>query len=105
VSSKVPQSQVIRPVVFGHALLEKLCQPYKAVTAHAFWVDPELPATESAWDAWLAQRLEASFMSTKPFQPLPVLGIPGWSGDNADPTYYDDVQVFRPRPVRVRQPG
>jgi hypothetical protein len=104
-TSIASESSIIRPVVFGHALLEKLCQPYKAVTAHAFWVDPELPATEAAWDAWLAQRLDASFMATKPFQPLPVLGIPGWCEDNADPLFYDDAQVFRPRPVRVRRSG
>ena len=103
-SLNTTQLPIIRPVVFGHALLEKLCQPYKAITAHAFWVDPELPATESAWDAWLADRLDASFMATKPFQPLPVLGIPGWSGDNADPSYYEDAQVFRPRPVRADRP-
>ena len=96
------ESPTIRPVVFGHALLEKLCQPYKSVTAHAFWVDPELPANVSAWDAWLAERLDASFMATKPFQPLPVLGIPGWCEANADPCFYEDAQVFRPKPTRVK---
>jgi hypothetical protein len=91
----------VRPVVFGHALLEKLCQPYKAVTAHVFWVDPSLPASEPAWDAWLAERLTAPFMATKPFQPLPVLGIPGWCVDNAQPSFYDDVRVFRPLSART----
>ena len=95
----------LRPVVFGHALLEKLCQPYKAVTAHAFWVDPQLPPSVQAWDAWLAERLDASFMATKPFQPLPVLGIPGWCEDNADPSYYEDAQVFRPQSSRAKPGG
>jgi hypothetical protein len=95
----------IRPVVFGHALLEKLCQPYKSITAHAFWIDPQLPATDSAWDAWLAERLDASFMATKPFQPLPVMGIPLWCDDNADPAFYADVHVFRPRSDRARHAG
>jgi hypothetical protein len=95
----------LRPVVFGHALLEKLCQPYKSVTAHAFWVDPQLPATDAAWDAWLAERLDASFMATKPFQPLPVMGIPGWCVDNSDASFYADAQVFRPRAERIRTGG
>ena len=95
----------LRPVVFGHALLEKLCQPYKSVTAHAFWVDPQLPATDTAWDAWLAERLDASFMATKPFQPLPVMGIPGWCADNSDASFYADTQVFRPRSARGRTGG
>jgi hypothetical protein len=95
----------IRPVVFGHALLEKLCRPYKSVTAHAFWVDPALPPTDAAWDDWLARRLEASFMATKPFQPLPVMGIPGWCEDNAHPSFYEDAQVFRPMNFQGRQRG
>jgi hypothetical protein len=99
------ETGLIRPVVFGHALLEKLCQPYKSITAHAFWVDPHVPAIESAWDAWLAERLDATYMATKPFQPLPVMGIPGWCQENADPAFYADVQVFRPLSGRARLAG
>ena len=95
----------LRPVVFGHALLEKLCQPYKSVTAHAFWVDPSVPATDAAWDAWLAERLQATFMATKPFQPLPVMGIPGWCEDNVHPAFYADTQVFRPFSRRAQTLG
>jgi hypothetical protein len=29
------------------------------------------------------------------FQPLPVLGVPYFWPDNADPLFYDDTQVFR----------
>jgi hypothetical protein len=98
------QAGQVHAVVFGHALLEKLCQPYKSVTAHAFWIDPQIPATDIAWDAWLAERLDASFMTTKPFQPLPVMGIPGWCEDNADPAFYADVEVFRPLSARGHNP-
>jgi len=86
----------IRPVVFGHALLEKLCQPYKSITAHAYWIDPAVPPDDDAWDAWLAERLDAAHMGTKPFQPLPVMGIPGWSDENAAAEFYADTHVFRP---------
>ena len=29
--------------------------------------------------------------------PLPVLGVPGWWPDNADPGFYADTSVFRPK--------
>jgi len=87
-----------RLVLFGHALLEKLAQPYKSITAHVF----VLPVPEAlgddlcAWDAWLAERLDASLLRAKPFTPLPVLGVPGWWPANADPAFYADAAVFRP---------
>lgn len=89
----------VRAVVFGHALLEKLCQPYKSVTAHAYWIDPSVAAGDAAWDAWLDAHLSAEHLATKPFHPLPVMGIPGWCEVNASASFYDDVQVFRPLPL------
>lgn len=69
--------------VFGHALLEQLARaPRKALTAHVALGDPR------AWpaDEW----------ASKPFLPLPVLGIPGWWPANEDPDFYADATVFRP---------
>ncbi len=88
-----------RLVLFGHALLEKLVTPYKSITAHVFRepVPAEFGDDLAAWDAWLAQRLNAPLLAAKPFTPLPVLGVPGWSPANNDPAYYADAQVFRPR--------
>ncbi len=72
--------------VVGHALLEKLCvAPRKALTAHALAVDPCTLSPE----AW----------ATKPFLPVPVLGIPGWCEANQDRRFYADPGVFRPSPV------
>lgn len=80
--------QTARLVVFGHALLEKLMQPRKAITAHVWLVD-EL--TDDALVASLCpERLRA-----KAFLPLPVLGIPGWWAANEEPGFYDDPCVFR----------
>lgn len=90
--------QRARIVPFGHALLEKLVKPYKSITAHVF----ALPVPETlvddlaAWDAWLAERLDAQGLSAKPFTPLPVLGVPGWWSANAEPSFYADAEVFRP---------
>ncbi|QHE89026.1 DUF3025 domain-containing protein [Hydrogenophaga sp. BPS33] len=88
-----------RLVLFGHALLEKLVRPYKSITAHVFRepVPISLGDDLAAWDAWLAQTLNAPSLARKPFTPLPVLGVPGWAQANSDPAYYADAQVFRPR--------
>ena len=85
------------PVLFGHALLEKLVQPRKAITAHV-WLAP--CATEAA--DWWAGPLDRALLAVKPWLPLPVLGVPGWWPDNEMPAYYDDPKVFRP--VRAAWP-
>jgi hypothetical protein len=92
-----PLWQEVRWVVFGHALLEKLVQPYKAITAHVYRVAPDVAPGDRALDAWLAATLTPEHLATKPYQPLPVMGIPGWSHANEDPSYYADREVFRPR--------
>lgn len=90
-----------RLTLFGHALLEKLVLPRKAITAHVYRVPLEL--APAALDAWLAQDLAAKRLAAKPFTPLPVLGVPGWWPANREPSFYDDAQVFRPpRPAPVR---
>lgn len=80
--------------MFGHAALEKLVQPYKSITVH-LWRVP-MGVERDALDAWLAADLQAPRLATKPFSPLPVLGVPGWWPANADPAFYEDPSVFRP---------
>jgi hypothetical protein len=83
--------------VLGHALLEKLHQPYKSITAHVWAVPvPEALGNDwAAWDDWFAQGLSVERLASKPLTPLPVLGIPGWWPANQDPGFYADPQVFR----------
>ena len=85
---------------FGHAALEKLVQPYKSITVHLWRVPGEVPQDQI--DAWLAGDLTAGKLSGKPFSPLPILGVPNWWSDNADPVFYEDVSVFRPRRAKQR---
>ena len=69
--------------IVGHALLEKLAlAPRKSLTAHVLLGDP-LALDEAGW-------------SSKPFWPLPMLGVPGWWAANQAPAFYDDAAVFRP---------
>jgi hypothetical protein len=81
--------QSARLMIFGHALMEKLMQPRKAITGHV-WV------TEELTDAGLASSLTTDRLRAKVFLPLPVLGVPGWWDANTEPRFYDDVDVFRP---------
>jgi hypothetical protein len=89
--------------LFGHALMEKLVAPRKAITAHTRvlfapgawfglgWED------RRAWiDMQLAGALAAEGLSTSAFTPLPVLGVPGW-WPGQDEAFYLDETVFRPR--------
>ena len=84
-----------RLVLFGHALLEKLVSPRKPMVAHVFHAPVAMNSIADV-DGWLADQMKASAWSTKPFTPLPVLGVPGWWPANEAPGFYDDAQVFRP---------
>lgn len=88
--------------LFGHALMEKLTSPYKAITAHAWLVIVEqnffaLSRQEQAaeLDAAVADQLNHG-LATSDFSPLPVLGVPGWWVDQ-DAGFYGDAAVFRPK--------
>lgn len=90
-----------RLIVFGHALLDKLVQPRKEITAHV-WRAPCPRGPTAEVDGWLAGQLTPEQLAAKPFTPLPVLGIPGWCPENQNDSFYDDALVFRPagRPGR-----
>ncbi len=92
------------PLLFGHALLEKLVSPYKSITAHVFpvqyaietvanWGDSE---SWEAIDRAMAAQLSAESLLPKPYVPLPVLGVPRWWAANESPDFYTDSTVFRP---------
>ena len=90
-----------RLVLFGHALLEKLAYPRKPITAHVYraqFAIDSLAITTSITelDAWIAADLSADWLAGKPFAPMPVLGVPGWWPDNENPSFYEDILVFRP---------
>jgi len=102
----------MRFLVFGHAILERALAPYKAVTAKALVIDvaaqaAALPAAAlaDALDARAAEYFErpGALDSTGALHPLPVLGIPGWTAENEDPSYYDDKKVFRPGRTGARE--
>jgi hypothetical protein len=90
-----PLWQQAQLLLFGHALLEKLVYPRKPVTAHVYR-GPAAMNSIAKLDAWVAQDLSAEKLASKPFSPLPVLGVPGWWPENENFSFYDDSLVFRP---------
>ena len=93
-------------VLFGHAIMEKLAQPYKAITAHTLvcWVEASFHERDTAekiaiLDRQIAQQLATCELVTGIFSPLPVLGVPGW-WPNQDAGFYADSNVFRPERQR-----
>lgn len=84
----------------GHALLEKLVQPRKAITAHVICVPlerfPDVISLAAA-DEWLCTQLQTATCNlvSKPYLPIPILGIPGWCDENQNFSFYDDSLVFR----------
>lgn len=96
--------QDIRIAPFGHALLEKLLRPFKAITAHTFiYIQADLAITDhlhshiidDARDFAPGEALLQHINSQQRFHPLPVMGIPGWHADNQQITFYQDPYVFR----------
>lgn len=87
-------------ILFGHALIEKLITPYKAITAHVWNVTVESDWFELSTDErrfWLDQRVAedlARGFRTSDFNHLPILGVPGWWDGQSD-DFYDDATVFR----------
>ncbi|MGP5314953.1 DUF3025 domain-containing protein [Psychrobacter faecalis] len=92
--------------IFGHALLEKLLQPRKALCAHSIVINVtqdffalSLSERISHLDKRAADYMEAllSHLDVTPrkLSPLPILGVPHYWAENANSSFYDDSQVFR----------
>lgn len=95
--------------LFGHALMEKLVAPRKAITAHTrvlragaefFTLSHD---ARRAWiDAHVAAGLAQDGLTTADFTPLQVLGVPGW-WPGQDAAFYHDTSVFRPKRPTSKQ--
>lgn len=94
----------LRVVVFGHATYESLLAPFRGLMAKAVLYEADAPALAAvdsgdltALDARLAAELAAGRHGRpRELQPLPLLGLPGVTGDNENPDYYADTWQFRP---------
>jgi hypothetical protein len=90
---------------FGHALFEKMLNPYIGLTAHSIL----MPAPPRFFNATVQQQLRYVDTALLEFfqptgkirrpadlQPLPLLGYPGWWPGNDRESFYDNVRYFRP---------
>lgn len=88
--------------LFGHALLEKLISPRKAITAHVWIVSNSGSASLSER---AAEAICANGVLSVRLAGLPVAGVPGWCDANAAPGFYQDASVFRPlKETAAREP-
>jgi len=88
--------------LFGHALMEKLVSPYKAITGHIWVVSIEIVEGVvsdqcALLDAQVSDQLQSG-LTTKDFSPLPILGVPDWC-ELQDEIFYGDAMVFRPKRI------
>ena len=97
----------VQPWLFGHALMEKLVAPRKAITAHTRVVvapDAYFALDWNAQRSWIDEavtgQLGSGDLTTASFTPLPVLGVPGWC-EGQDDAFYADTSVFRPKRMRT----
>lgn len=107
VSRRDAFDRCVRSTVFGHALLQKLANPYKSICAHALVIPADeldglanLDALDDPCpvvDQRLACHLADCSFGKSMLTPLPVLGIPGWWSPNEAAEFYNDAQVFRSR--------
>ena len=89
----------MRFLVFGHALYEKLLEPFIGVTGKAVLLDviAGFDDTAGTADHRVAEWIEAGMLaSPADLQPLPVLGIPRWYGASLEASFYDNAAYFRP---------
>ena len=92
--------------IFGHALLEKLIQPRKALCAHSVVINVmpvfftlKLSERMAYLDNKLAEYMDSLLskedVTPRKLSPLPILGVPHFWAENANPSFYEDSQVFR----------
>ncbi len=93
--------------LFGHGLYEKALRPYLGMTGKGMlfhvsetFFNQRVIDQVGMMDVWLDHFLSCTSLTSADLVPVPVLGYPGWSLDNADAVYYDNQHYFRPRTMK-----
>ena len=81
-------------LLVGHALMEKLLNPYLSITSKCL-VLLARPAQLADADRIAAAAL-AGIRAPSQLPPLPIAGIPGWHVHNQLASFYDNPAIFRP---------
>ncbi len=97
--------EAIFPILFGHANLEMLLNPYIGLTGKWLALIVEDEFVSADWftrcqylDEALVSRIEQLeyFQAKGLLLPLPLLGVPGWY-ESQSPAFYANTDYFRPR--------
>jgi hypothetical protein len=95
----------MRFLLFGHALYHKALNPFVGMTGKAILLNVPASTLElqdgkqvAAADRRVALRVwdRSHLTHGREFSPLPVLGVPGWWGDNEREDFYENAGYFRP---------
>lgn len=90
--------------LFGHGLYEKALQPYIGMTGQGLLLPVQHEFFTWSYskqlahlDGLLADYLNAQehCRNTRELSPVPLLGVPGWSGENIRAEFYDNTTYFR----------
>ncbi|MDN5566206.1 MAG: DUF3025 domain-containing protein [Psychrobacter sp.] len=92
--------------IFGHALLEQLIQPRKPLCAHSVIINvaaeffalsssERIAYLDNQLAIYMDKLLSQHDITPRQLAPLPILGVPHFWSENADPSFYDDAYVFR----------
>ncbi len=92
--------------IFGHALLEQLLYPRKPLCAHSIVIQVSqvfftLPLAErmrcldEKVARYMDDLLSKDDVTPRQLAPLPILGVPHFWSENAEPSFYEDSYVFR----------
>ena len=91
--------------VFGHGLYEKALRPYIGMTGQGLIIQTTtdfftstMQEQVSEIDSSLAKYMvnPENCLSPRELNPIPLLGVPGWSEENSKETYYENIAYFRP---------
>lgn len=97
--------QALQVLCIGHAVLEKLLQPWPGITAKCAFLALPGPLDPQALDQALARFwLAGAVTCPGDLFPMPVLGVPGWWPANGEAAFYADTGVFRPLPAPAANP-
>ncbi len=95
----------MRFLLFGHALYHKVLNPFVGMTGKAVLLNVPASTLElqqgelvAAADRRIALHVwdRSHLTHGREFSPLPVLGVPGWWGDNEREDFYENADYFRP---------
>ena len=92
-------------MIFGHALLEQLIAPRKALCSHTVIIN--VPSTFFGLSlkdkyafideclCWQMDKFLQDGVTPQMLNPLPILGVPYFWKENQNPDFYQDSFVFR----------